>query len=169
MHLKNWTDVESAIKKLANLEAVVSMREGEATKQIAAIREDLSKKTSSQKEAAAAIRKDIEDFCVQRRDEMEGGRKRLSGAIVGFNKARAKVELPDGVSEAEWIGSVQRLAAVRPFAEQLVNSKLSLNKNALLSMYNNSRTADVEALLARLQERGLVFKQGEEFKIKFNN
>jgi phage host-nuclease inhibitor protein Gam len=98
--LKNWAEVDAALREIAEKEILIEEIEGEMNKQINGIKISSGLEAKPHQDRIDKIGKDIKDFVTEHKDEIDGKSKALNFGSTGFRlstsviipKAKEKVE-----------------------------------------------------------------------------
>lgn len=104
-------------------------------------------------------------WAVARPDLTDGKRKsiELAGALIGDRTSPPALKLPKGMKVDQAVEFIAEIMATFPDAEQLLRTKVELEKPALLKLLGNA--TDPAPLRERIVEGGFRAEQKEEFFI----
>ena len=98
--LKNWAEVDAALREIAEKELIIEDIEGEMNKQINGIKKSSELEAKPHQDRISKLGQDIREFVTEHKEEIEGKTKALNFGSTGFRmstsviipKAKEKVE-----------------------------------------------------------------------------
>jgi len=91
--LKNWEDVDMVLKEIAENNIKIDEIEGEMNKQMQGIKKSAAHEAKPYQDRVDKLGKDIKDFVIEHKDELEGKTKVLNFGKTGF-RLSTKLSLP---------------------------------------------------------------------------
>lgn len=124
--LKDWNEVDAALRRLGQIRREVATEEGKLNKRVENLRAEYSEKVKPLGEEAKRLEKDIKMFCESRPEDFQSARSKvLTFGTVGFRLVRKIVVH----NTANTIAAIRRLFPSKE--EVFLNTKTTLDKEAL--------------------------------------
>lgn len=124
--LKNWEDVDAALKEIAEKEIRLDEIEGEMNKQINGVKIASALEAKPHQDRIDKLGKDIKEFVTEHKEEIEGKTKQLNFGKTGF-RLSTTLSLPAAKDKLEKIISKLRKRKM----EDCIIVKESVNKEVL--------------------------------------
>lgn len=133
-HLKNWEDVNEALRLIAEAQNEIAMVEAGMNVQIDTIKMTYEEKISEYKKQIKQQELLIKEFTTDRKDQLDGKTKDLTFGKVGFRKS-TKLQLPKALDRV--------IAALRKKGmDDCISVKETVNKD-ILKQYDEQQILDV--------------------------
>lgn len=133
-HLKNWEDVNEALRLIAEAQNEIAMVEAGMNVQIDTIKMTYEEKIAEYKKQIKQQELLIKEFTTDRKDQLDGKTKDLTFGKVGFRKS-TKLQLPKALDRV--------IAALRKKGmDDCISVKETVNKD-ILKQYDEQQILDV--------------------------
>lgn len=157
--LSSFEEVDKSLLTLANIMTIVQAQEAKMNDEIQSIRDRYDKVTKRARESWVSLSADIENFCIQHKDEFECIRSReLTHGIVAFRTNPPKVAF---LNRKYNLNTVIELLRKLGLAKKYLRVKEDLDKDAILA-----DSAAQEITDEKLAACGLKIDQVESFSIE---
>lgn len=124
--LRNWDEVDAALKEIAEKELAIEEIEGEMNKQIQGIKLSSAQEAKPLEERIDTLGKDIKAFVTEHREELDGKTKMLNFGKTGF-RLSTKLSLPTAKDK---VASIIKSLRIRKMADCIIITE-SINKDVL--------------------------------------
>lgn len=124
--LKNWNEVDAALKEIAEKEILIEEIEGEMNKQINGIKISSGLEAKPHQDRIAKLGNDVKEFVTEHKEEIEGKTKTLNFGKTGF-RLSTSVSIPRAKEKVE---AIIKSLKIRKMTD-CINVVESVNKEVL--------------------------------------
>ncbi|MGK9367561.1 host-nuclease inhibitor Gam family protein [Melioribacter sp. Ez-97] len=160
MQLRNFDDVNNALREIAECDSFIADREIKMNEKINELKSAYEEETSEARSRKLALEKELEKFCIKNKNEFGSARtKNLLFGKIFFRTTPPKVSL---LNRKYTVATAVELAS-KLFKNKYVRIKKELDKDAILASYAAKEIDD-----ERLAAIGLKIDQQEKFGYEIN-
>lgn len=124
--LKNWNEVDAALKEIAEKEILIEEIEGEMNKQINGIKISSGLEAKPHQDRISKLGNDVKEFVTEHKEEIEGKTKTLNFGKTGF-RLSTSVSIPRAKEKVE---AIIKSLKIRKMTD-CINVVESVNKEVL--------------------------------------
>ncbi|MBU5312241.1 host-nuclease inhibitor Gam family protein [Tissierella carlieri] len=141
--LKNWDEVDKALREIAEQEFLIEEIEAEMTKQINGIKISSGLEAKPHQDRIEKLGKDIKEFVTEHKDELDGKTKVLNFGSTGFRMSTSVI-IPKA---KEKVAAIVKSLKIRKMAD-CINVVEMVNKE-VLKKYSEDEIIKVGAKLKK--------------------
>lgn len=154
---KNWSEVDVALREIAEKEIQIEEIEGDMNKQINGIKISAGLEAKPLQDRIDKLGKDIKEFVTEHKDELDGKTKALNFGSTGF-RLSTSVIIPRG---KEKLGEIIKSLKIRRMSD-CINVVETVNKE-VLKKYGEDEVIKVGA---RLKKEDIFWYETAREKLK---